>query len=131
MLGLGHHLHEEEDHLARNIATDPVDIHIAPPCHPVPYCISQVSCLLGGTVEADQGSNARICSCSAVLLMINDASTERAPHIYELDVVEIAVSDGLVHLLVLPYSVLEVLQCLQHRISLQNSIKASSRPPMQ
>ena len=28
------HLHEEEDHLARNVPTDAVDIHVTAACHP-------------------------------------------------------------------------------------------------
>ena len=38
---------------------------------------------------------------------------ERGAHVYELDVVEIAVCDSLINLLVLPYPVLEILQRLQ------------------
>ena len=44
---------------------------------------------------------------------------EKAAHVYELDVVEISIGDGLIDILVLPDTLLEVLQGLlrQHPIT--------------
>ena len=43
LLALEADLHEEEDHLARDIAADAIDVHVAPACHPAGHNIQAES----------------------------------------------------------------------------------------
>ena len=53
------------------------------------------------------------------------AEEAESAHVYELDVVEVAVCDGLVHLLILAYPILEVLQGLQSATDSSVALTAS------